>query len=132
MLAGYTVESTELPHGWSKGSIGSYSDVKSGFAFKSDWWTDKGYKVIKIANITNNSIDLDSCDHVSPDNAQKATSFFVRSGDILIAMTGATTGKIGVVPQCDEPIVVSENESTMINVDANGIHVIDENQEKTE
>ncbi len=108
MLSGYTVQSTDLPFGWSKASIGSYSDVKSGFAFKSDWWTDKGYKVIKIANIVNNSIDLDTCDHVSPNNAQKANNFFVRSGDILIAMTGATTGKIGVVPLSDEPIVVNQ------------------------
>ena len=108
MLSGYTVENTDFPFGWSKASIGSYCDVKSGFAFKSDWWTDSGYKVIKIANIVNNSIDLDACDHVSPDNAQKAANFFVRGGDILIAMTGATTGKIGMVPLSDEPIVVNQ------------------------
>ena len=108
MLNGYTTESEELPDGWCKGSIGSYCDVKSGFAFKSDWWTTEGYKVIKIANLVNNSIDLDSCDCVIAEHANKANNFYVQSGDILIAMTGATTGKIGMVPLCSEPIVVNQ------------------------
>ena len=108
MLNGYTTESTEFPENWCISSIGGYCDVKSGYAFKSDWWTNTGYKVIKIANIVDNSIDLDSCDCVSEENANKASNFFVQSGDILIAMTGATTGKIGIVPTCDEPIVVNQ------------------------
>ena len=108
MLNGYTTESEELPNGWCNGSIGSYCDVKSGFAFKSDWWTTEGYKVIKIANIVNNSIDLDSCNCVIAEHANKANNFYVQSGDILIAMTGATTGKIGMVPLCSEPIVVNQ------------------------
>lgn len=108
MLNGYTTESEELPNGWCNGSIGSYCDVKSGFSFKSDWWTTEGYKVIKIANIVNNSIDLDSCNCVIAEHANKANNFYVQSGDILIAMTGATTGKIGMVPLCSEPIVVNQ------------------------
>ena len=108
MLNGYTIESEDLPDGWHQGSIGSYCDVKSGFAFKSDWWTTEGYKVIKIANIVNNTIDLDSCDCVIAEHAIKANNFYVKSGDILIAMTGATTGKIGIVPLTDEPIVVNQ------------------------
>ncbi len=108
MFNGYTTDSTDLPDGWSVGSIGSYCDIKSGYAFKSDWWTDSGYKVIKIANIVNNSIDLDSCDCVAEEYAKKAENFYVKSGDILIAMTGATTGKIGIVPKCNEPIVVNQ------------------------
>ena len=108
MLKGYTTESDNLPDGWSIGCIGNYCDVKSGFAFKSDWWTTDGYKVIKIANITNNTIDLDSCDCVIAEHALKANNFYVKSGDILIAMTGATTGKIGIVPLTNEPIVVNQ------------------------
>lgn len=108
VLNGYTIESEDLPDGWRQGSIGSYCDVKSGFAFKSDWWTTEGYKVIKIANIVNNTIDLDSCDCVIAEHALKANNFYVKSGDILIAMTGATTGKIGIVPLTNEPIVVNQ------------------------
>lgn len=90
------------------GTIGLYCDVKSGFAFKSDWWTTDGYKVIKIANIVENSIDLEHCDYVSEENALKSKLFFVQGGDLLIAMTGATTGKIGIVPYCNDNLTVNQ------------------------
>lgn len=108
MLDGYTTDSNDLPDGWNVSNIGNYCDIKSGYAFKSDWWTDRGYKVIKISNIGNNTIDLDSCACVAEEYAKKAENFYVQSGDILIAMTGATTGKIGMVPQCTEDIVVNQ------------------------
>lgn len=90
------------------GKIGDYCDVKSGYAFKSEWWINNGYKVIKIANIVDGSIDLDNCDCVSEENARKSSLFYVRSGDVLIAMTGATTGKIGIVPYSRENITVNQ------------------------
>lgn len=91
-----------------KGKIGDYCDVKSGYAFKSDWWTDQGDKVVKIANIVEGAIDLDKCDCVSEENARKSALFFVSGGDLLIAMTGATTGKIGIVPYSKENITVNQ------------------------
>lgn len=90
-----------LPNGWIATSIGRYCDVKSGYAFKSDWWQEEGVKVIKIANIKNLTINFNDCSYVSAENAQKAFQFSVVPGDILIAMTGATTGKFGIVPYTD-------------------------------
>lgn len=92
----------------TNGTIGLYCDIKSGYAFKSQWWTDSGYKVIKIANIVENSIELDLCDCVSEENATKSKLFYVQGGDLLIAMTGATTGKIGIVPYCKENLTVNQ------------------------
>ena len=51
-----------IPEGWRVGTIGDYCKVKSGYAFKSSWWTDKGDKIIKIKNISENgSLDLTDC-----------------------------------------------------------------------
>ena len=110
MLNGLTEESDKenLPEGWSIGSIGSYCDLKSGYAFKSQWWTAQGCKVIKIANIVDNSIDLDSCTCVTNEHAELAKLFFSNPGDIFIAMTGATTGKVGILPFCKEKVVVNQ------------------------
>ena len=90
------------------GRIGDYAQVKSGYAFKSEWWDTKGYKVIKIGNIVNNTIDLESCVKVSKENINKSAEFFVKTGDLLIAMTGATTGKVGIVPVTNEIISVNQ------------------------
>lgn len=96
-----SVSFDNLPNDWTVSTLGAYCDVKSGYAFKSDWWQDDGVKVIKIANIKDLTIDFNDCSYVSIENAQKATQFSVVPGDILIAMTGATTGKFGIVPYID-------------------------------
>lgn len=89
-------------------SIGEYADVKSGFAFKSDWWINEGVPTIKIGNIINNTINMKSCDYVSEEHAKKAKDFSVKKGDLLIAMTGATTGKIGIISSINSNCVVNQ------------------------
>ncbi len=90
------------------GKIRDYAKVKSGYAFKSEWWIDEGCKVIKIGNIINNTVDLESCAKVEKENIEKSKEFYVKTGDLLIAMTGATTGKVGIVPITDEIISVNQ------------------------
>lgn len=90
------------------GCIGDYCTVKSGFAFKSSWWQDTGIRVVKIGSINQDDLDLNSCAFVSPDKITFAKDFIVKSGDLLIAMTGATIGKFAMVPIIDEPILVNQ------------------------
>ena len=80
------------------GCIGDYCAVKSGFAFKSSWWTNNGVKVIKIGSINQDNLNLLECSYVDEDKADKAKDFVVKAGDLLIAMTGATIGKFSMVP----------------------------------
>lgn len=98
----------ELPYGWKRGIVGDYADVKSGYAFSSSDWRSTGEKVVKISNIINNSIELKNCDCVDKNKVFGANDYLVTSGDILIAMTGATTGKIGIVPRTKEKIYVNQ------------------------
>lgn len=91
-----------------KGCIGDYCTIKSGFAFKSNWWTDNGVKVVKIGSINQDNLDLNSCSYVSSENAVRAKEFIVKGGDLLIAMTGATIGKFAMVPSLNEGIYVNQ------------------------
>lgn len=87
-----------IPKGWKVGKLGDYCKVKSGYAFKSSWWQDKGLKVIKIKNITSNGeLDMNECSYVAPENTLKAKDFKTEVGDLLIAMTGATIGKFCMI-----------------------------------
>lgn len=90
------------------GCIGDYCTIKSGFAFKSNWWTDNGVKVVKIGSINQDNLDLNSCSYVSSENAVRAKEFIVKGGDLLIAMTGATIGKFAMVPSLNEGIYVNQ------------------------
>ena len=90
------------------GCIGDYCSVRSGFAFKSSWWVDKGVKVIKIGSISQDNLNLLECSHVDEDKIEKASDFKVGAGDLLIAMTGATIGKFTMVPHCSETLLVNQ------------------------
>jgi type I restriction enzyme, S subunit len=102
------IDLENLPEGWQLATIGKYAKVKSGFAFKSEWWQATGIPVIKIGSISNNTIDKESLDFVSNDKVHKAKNYIVHEGDIVIAMTGATIGKVGLVPQLGQTILVNQ------------------------
>lgn len=97
-----------IPKGWEVGCIGDYVKVKSGFAFKSAWWTEKGVPVVKIKSLQNGTINFNDVGYVDKDKVDKAREFIVNGGDLLIAMTGATIGKIGLVPKYPYKILVNQ------------------------
>lgn len=70
-------------------------DVFSGYAFKSFNSDNDGFPIIKIGNINNDgSVDLDNCQYSTEEPNLKYKS---KNGDIYIALSGATTGKIGLM-----------------------------------
>ncbi len=88
----------EIPEGWSFISLSKYIKINSGFAFKSDWWINSGLPVIKIGSIQDNSISEVELEFISELNIFKKENYCVKKGDIVLAMTGFTMGKIGLVP----------------------------------
>ena len=93
------IDKENLPEGWRRGRLGEYAKVKSGYAFPSNWWQSTGIPVIKIGDIANNTIDIKSCDCVDDNKLEYANKYVANKGDIVIAMTGATLGKIAIVPK---------------------------------
>ncbi len=88
----------EIPEGWSIGCIGNIANVKAGYAFKGDSFINDGNPVVKIKNITGNGgVNLNGCQCIDYKLAKSAASFKLRDGDLLMAMTGATVAKTGIV-----------------------------------
>ena len=78
-------------------ALNSVCDFKNGFAFKSDRFKESGLPIIRIANIDGKIINLSEVKYFDPsDYKENIESYMVIKGDILIAMSGATTGKIGI------------------------------------
>ncbi|EHU8929862.1 restriction endonuclease subunit S, partial [Campylobacter coli] len=88
---------TNLPQGWEVKKLGDIVKLKNGFAFKSNLFCDIGIPIIRIKNIQNENIVLDDLVFCNPnDYKNNLDNYLIQKNDILIAMSGATTGKIGL------------------------------------
>lgn len=88
---------TNLPRGWEVKKLGDIVKLKNGFAFKSNLFCDIGIPIIRIKNIQNENIVLDDLVFCNPnDYKNNLDNYLIQKNDILIAMSGATTGKIGL------------------------------------
>ena len=82
----------DIPENWVWCRLGEVCDFENGFAFSSDNYCSQGVPLIRISNIQNSKIDLKDVVFVDKIVDEK---FIVEKGDLLIAMSGATTGKMG-------------------------------------
>ena len=83
----------KLPKGWIMCRLSNVCKINSGFAFSSNDYRTEGIPLIRISNIKNNTIDLSECVFIKSTIDDR---FIISRGDLLIAMSGATTGKMGI------------------------------------
>ncbi|SKA43943.1 restriction endonuclease subunit S [Photobacterium toruni] len=79
---------------WEEVKLSQLVKVTGGNAFKSEQFATQGIPLIKISNIkADYSVNVDSSAFIAEES--KYEKFKVKTGDVLIAMSGATTGKVG-------------------------------------
>ena len=87
---------------WKEGKLGDVCTISGGYAFKSKDFIESGVPIVKIKNISNNKVDILGGQFVSnilADKIDKKYKLF--DGDIVMAMTGATIGKVGLICSSD-------------------------------
>ena len=82
---------------WKEYKLGEIADITPGFAFKSKDFGQAGELVVKIKDIAPPYIELANADHVdiSSYDKNKLCKYLLSAGDYVVAMTGATIGKVG-------------------------------------
>jgi type I restriction enzyme, S subunit len=104
-------------------ALGDYIQVVGGFAFKSEHFADRGIPVVRISDIQDDLVSVDKAARIPTEIVGKGGKYNVQPGDILIAMSGATTGKIGVVPiNCIQPILQNQRVGNFKIKDLNKIN----------
>ncbi|WP_300620956.1 restriction endonuclease subunit S [uncultured Fusobacterium sp.] len=108
----------KIPEGWRVGKLGEFIKIQNGYAFKSKDFLNKGdIGIIKIKNISNKIIDILNTDFISNDICKEVEDkYLVNNGDILIAMTGAEIGKIGIVPQNNKQLYLNQRVGKIVEV----------------
>lgn len=85
----------KVPENWCWTTLGMLCKFINGYAFKSNNFSDvTGVPVIRITNISDGHVDIENCIFTTETDIDE--KFIVNNGDLLIAMSGATTGKNGV------------------------------------
>lgn len=86
-----------MKEGWKYKKLGDVATIINGFAFKSSLFTKEGEKILRISNIQNDIVDLSDVVFFNKETyKQNLDKYKVHPDDILIALSGATTGKIGI------------------------------------
>lgn len=87
----------ELPVGWEWARINDIASFTNGYAFKSSEFQDSGVGIVKIGDIDSSGfISTGGMSYVSGKNINVLPEEMrVNPGDMVIAMSGATTGKLG-------------------------------------
>lgn len=97
----------QVPEGWGVKLLKYLIKFKNGYAFDSKQLTmeQTGVKVIRIGDFKSSGIDFNTALNVFTSFNSKLDLYRIRKSQILIAMSGATVGKISFVNQ--EPNVYS-------------------------
>lgn len=87
-----------IPQEWEVLPLSVAYHLRGGFAFKSDLFSENtGIPIVRISNLPMNGqyVDLSDCVYY-PINIEIPSQFTLHTGDLLIAMSGATTGKTAI------------------------------------
>ena len=85
-----------MREGWTYKKLGEVAKLINGFAFQSAMFQKAGLPIVRISNIQDDKITSDFVYFNRDDYNIDFEKFEVLYGDILIAMSGATTGKVGI------------------------------------
>lgn len=78
-------------------------EVYSGYALKAFNDAEDGLPVVKIGNIlTDGTLNLEECQYTTDSVNEK---YYSQRGDIYIALSGATTGKIGIMDTGEKYVI---------------------------
>ena len=82
-----------VPEGWAWCRLGEVCAFLNGFAFNSKEFKNTGIPIIRISNIAYEKVNISNCVYSSE---LLHEDFVAKKGDLLVALSGATTGKMGV------------------------------------
>ncbi len=92
----------ELPYTWQKAHLAEITQLQTGYAFKSKWFSDKGPLLVRGANVAPGQVCWDDTKRLDPNMAADYEEYRLNAGDIVLAMDRPviSTGlKIAVVDE---------------------------------
>lgn len=99
----------DIPEGWEVKYLSNICEIINGYAFKSEWYTDSGIKIIRTKNFENGYVDLNDLVYLDNEFAKQFEKFLLKTYDFLMVMVGASTGKYCTVNSNILPALQNQN-----------------------
>lgn len=80
---------------WKEYRLGEIAEIIPGYAFKGKDFGSVGTPIVKIGDITPPIVNTESCERIHESQLNGLERFRLTRGDFVLAMTGATIGKVG-------------------------------------
>ena len=100
----------------SKEILGNFITTKKGFAFKSKWYARGGHPIVKVSDMSENSINTDGLTYIPNKIACDYKSFALKAHDIVIQTVGSwptnpksVVGKVVKIPKSIEGALLNQN-----------------------
>lgn len=92
----------------TKIKLGSVCAIQGGYAFKSSDFCTSGIPLIRISNIQDGLVRVtEDTPRLPNEHLSQSGKFLLRNGDLLMALSGATTGKTGIYKD-DQPALLNQ------------------------
>lgn len=94
---------------WKKGKLSDIANIDSGYAFKSNDFTDsdKGIPIIRMSDFKAGGIDISSAAKVIPESTIGLDRFKLKTGDFVFGMSGSLSN-YGWVKEQDLPCFLNQ------------------------
>ncbi|MBN2747523.1 MAG: restriction endonuclease subunit S [Bacteroidales bacterium] len=106
----------EIPEGWEVKTLGNIINYKKGNAFKSELYKEKGVRVVRVSDLTDDSIDITSCMYIDEVISQEFQKYELATNDIVITTVGSwpqnpasVVGKVTLVPGYAKGSLLNQN-----------------------
>lgn len=96
----------DVPEHWKVVKFSQFIYIKHGYQFRDYDFTDEGIKIVKITQLkADGSLDLSNTSHIDENRLKEFEDTVIKTGDILMALTGGTIGKIIKVEELNEVVL---------------------------
>jgi type I restriction enzyme S subunit len=74
---------------WSSRKLADCISTKKGYAFKSGWYEEDGYPIVKVSNFTDDSIDISNLTRIRSDLSGDYKAYVLRTDDVVVQTVGS-------------------------------------------
>jgi type I restriction enzyme M protein len=103
----YKTNSNLRNSSWPLVPLGDLVDILNGFAFKSELYTDKGTRIIRITNVQKGYIKDDEPKYYPESLNSEISKYFLKENDLLVSLTG-NVGRVALLPRSFLPAALNQ------------------------